>query len=124
MHAVCGHGRLGHITVLVEDSPFVTLTHQLGCARATLGGVEGLQGLIEFGVVKVTGEAPGGFWVGVGGSARTGCPPHVICRHRTDTMIRSWHLADKHLADQRPGMCWSCFADCIQLMGCTAGATS
>ncbi len=84
MHTVGRHGGFGNITVLVEDTPLISLTDQLGCAGATLGCVEGLQGLVEFGVVELTWEAAGGFWVGVGGPARGGCPPHVICTVSTD----------------------------------------
>ncbi len=79
MHTVGRHGGFGNITVLVEDTPLISFTDELGCAGASLGGVEGLQGLVEFGIVEVTWEAAGGFWVGVGGSSRGGCPPHVIC---------------------------------------------
>lgn len=78
MHAVGRHGRLRHIAVLVEDASLVCLTDQLGGAGAALGGVEGLQSLIEFGVVKVAGQAAGGLGVGVRCSPRARSPPHVI----------------------------------------------
>ncbi|KAA6422303.1 MAG: hypothetical protein FRX49_07773 [Trebouxia sp. A1-2] len=70
MHTVGGHGGFGNITVLIEDPPVISLTDQLGCTGAPLGSVEGLQGLVKFGVVEITWEAAGGFWVGVGGPAR------------------------------------------------------
>lgn len=85
MHTVGGHGGFGNITVLIEDPPVISLTDQLGCTGAPLGSVEGLQGLVKFGVVEITWEAAGGFWVGVGGPARGGCPPHVICTFSPDT---------------------------------------
>ncbi len=88
MHTVGRHGGFGNITVLVEDTPLISLTDQLGCAGATLGGVEGLQGLVEFGVVELTWEAAGGFWVGVGGPGQgwmpTTCDLHSQHGHESD----------------------------------------
>lgn len=79
MHAVGRHGRLGHITVLVEDASLIRLTDQLGSAGAALGSIEGLLGMVELGVIEFTGQAAWGLRVGMGGSAGTGCPPHVVC---------------------------------------------
>lgn len=80
MHAVSRHGRLGHIAVLVEDATFICLTDQLGGTWAALGGIEGLQRVVELGIVKVTGETAWGRGVGMGCAPGTGRPPHVICR--------------------------------------------
>ena len=79
MHAVCGHGGLGHVTILVEDAPLIALADQLGSAGAALGGIEGLQRVVELGIVKVTGETAGGPRIGMGCTPGAGSPPHVIC---------------------------------------------
>jgi hypothetical protein len=104
MHTVGRHGCFGNITVLVEDTPLISLTDQLGCAGAPLRGVEGLQGVVELGVVKFTWEAAGGFWVGVGGPTRGRCPPHVICTVSMD-MIQTLRQVciDRSIARQLIG---------------------
>ena len=79
MHAVCRHGRLRHVAVLVEDASLICLTDQLGSTGTALGGIEGLQRVIELGIVKVTRETAWGLRVGMGCTPGTGGPPHVVC---------------------------------------------
>ena len=60
MHAICRHGCFGHIAVLVEDAPLICLTDQLSSTGAALGSIEGLQRVVELGIVKVTRETAWG----------------------------------------------------------------
>lgn len=90
MHTVGRHGCLGHITVLVEDASLICLTDQLGSAGAALGGIEGLQRVVELGVIEITRQASRGLRVGVRCTARAGCPPHVVCTAGCKAVSMQW----------------------------------